>query len=212
MSRLDPNPSILTLAAASLSGPEPVHRLIVLIPDVESDYTPAVHRIWELANALESHILFLGLCRDAAEEPRLRRGLVTMSALASNGKVSAEAKVEFGNNWMDIVKANWVGGDSIVCFKGQRAGLLDKPLNNVLKVNLNATVYVLSHPNPKDLPRPSRFPQIVPWSGLLGVIFGFFWLQIKIEQLPKDWAHSALLILSVFIEFWLIWVWNSLFS
>ncbi len=59
---------------------EPARRLIVLIP-ADSDYQAATRRIWELANAMGSRVQFLGLCRDAAQEPNLRRGLVTMSAL-----------------------------------------------------------------------------------------------------------------------------------
>src|SRR5215207_4387003 len=83
--------------------------LIVLIP-AESEYTAATRRIWELANAHCARVLFLGLCQDMAEEPSLRRQLVTMSALVGDGRVSTEARVEIGANWVDIVKRNYQAG------------------------------------------------------------------------------------------------------
>ncbi len=122
---------------------EPARRLIVLIP-ADSDYQAATRRIWELANAMGSRVQFLGLCRDAAQEPNLRRGLVTMSALLQAGRVSAEAKVEIGTNWVNVVKRNYQTGDMIVCFAEQNVGLLHRPLSQILYAKLNAPIYILS--------------------------------------------------------------------
>ena len=212
MTKLDSSPLALTLSPASLSRPEPARRLIVLIPDVESDYTPAIRRVWELANASGGRVQFLGLCRDAAEEPSLRRGLVTMSALVGDGRVSAEARVVFGTDWVKAIKSNWQAGDVVVCFSEQRRGLLHRPLSQILESDLDAPVYVLSGIHPPERFGSNWLNRTIAWSGSIGIILGFFWLQIKIDQLAKDWAHSTLLVLSIPIEIGLILVWNSLFS
>ena len=204
----------MTSSHASLFGPNPAHRLIVLVPDMESDYIPAVRKIWELANARHARIRFLGLCKDATKQPSLQRQLVTMSALSAlvgGDEVSTEAKVEIGMSWVDIVKRNSQTGDMIVCFEEQRTGLLRRPLSQILEASLNFPVYIL----PGLYTQKSKsnwLSQIMVWSGSIGIIICFGILQIKIDQLQKDWFQNALLIFSIILEFCLILVWNNLFG
>ena len=197
--------------ASLYTSPEPAHRLIVLVP-TDSDYTDATRRVWELAHVQGAHVLFIGLCKDAAQEPGLRRQLVTMSAMVQDPKVSAEAKVEIGTNWVGIVKTHYQAGDMIVCSAEQRAGLLHKPLSQILEANLNTSVYVISGLHRTNNQRSSWLSTFTVWAGSIGLILGFFWLQTRITQLPQDWAHTAMLYLSVFVELGLVWGWNSLFS
>jgi hypothetical protein len=210
MTRLDSIPPSSTSFPASLSRHEPARRLIVLVPDLESDYIPAIRRIWELANAQRAHVQFLGLCKDARQELSLRRVLAIMSTMVQDGKVSTEAKVEIGTSWVDIVKRNYQTGDMIVCFAEQRVGLLHRPLSQILESNLNFPVYILSGLYPQKY-KSYWIAQVVVWSGSLGIIISFCILQVKIDQLPKDWFQNALFMFSLLPELWLIWVWNGLF-
>jgi len=203
--------SLRSQGNASLStGPVPAGRLIVLVP-FDSDYAAATRRIWELAVATCTRVLFLGLCQDMAEEPSLRRQLVTISALVGDGRVVAEAKVEIGTNWVNAVKRNYQAGDMIVCFAEQRAGILHRPLSQILESKLNMPVYILSGLYTQDSPQSNPFAQISAWMGSIGIIIGSSLLQIRIAATPQDWAQTTLLILSVVFEAWLIWVWNSLY-
>ena len=210
MTRLDSIPPSSTSFPASLSEHEPARRLIVLVPDLESDYIPAIRRIWELANAQRVRVQFLGLCKDTRRELSLRRVLTTMAAMVQDDKVSTEAKVEIGTSWVDVVTRNYQTGDMIVCFAEQRAGLLHRPLSQILESNLNFPVYILSGLYPQKR-KTNQLSQVIVWSGFLGIIIGFCTLQIKIDQLPKDWFQNVLLIFSIIPEVWLIWVWNSRF-
>jgi hypothetical protein len=221
MNRIDTKPQTTSfgMASASLSDastppnkrPVSAGRLIVLVPS-DLDYSSLTRRVWGLAIATGKHILFLSLCQDAAEEPSLRRQLVTMSALVGDSRVSTEAKVEIGANWVHVVKTNYQAGDIIVCFAEQRAGLFHKPLSQILESTLGVTIYILSGVYAQSAARASWLSQIIVWMGSFGILAGFFWLQARISQLPKDPAQTALLILSAAVEIWLIWVWNSLFS
>jgi len=213
MNKLDnkPQPTSFSISTASLSGSEPARRLIVPVP-ADADYTAATRRVWELAIATDTRVLLLGLCKDAAQEPGLRRQLVTMSALVGNGRVSTEAKVEIGTNWVNAVKSNYRTGDVIVCFAEQRAGLMHKPLSQILESNLNATVYILSGLYQPDRLRSNWLSTLILWLGFFGIIGGFSLLQVNIDPLSKDWVHTVTLMLSIPVEFWLIWVWNSLFG
>jgi hypothetical protein len=189
----------------------PVRRLIVLVPDADLDYAAATRRVWNLAGEMESHILFIGLCKDTAEEPGLRRQLITMTAMVQGGKVSAEAYIETGTNWVTIVKRNYQQGDLVVCFAEQRAGLMQKPLSQILQASLKIPVYILSGIFWKK-PGLNWRSQVTLWVGHIGIVLAFSLLQFRIVQLPKDGFQSVLLLLSILPEFWLIWVWNNLSS
>lgn len=211
MTKIDIIPASLTSASTSLLGPERSSRLIVLIPDVEADYIAAIGKIWELADAQQASVLLLSLYEDTPQELGLRRGLVTMCAMLRDGRVSAEVIIEMGTNWVDFVNRNYQTGDLIVCFTEQRAGLLHKPLSQVLQSNLNIPIYIISG---RHLPKPKSklLSQTMAWAGFLGIIAGFFVLQIRIDQLSEGGIQNILLILSIIPEFWLILVWNGLFG
>jgi len=192
-------------------GSMPAGRLIVLVPPA-SDYGITTQRIWEVAIATGRHIQLLSLCKDIADEPSLHRQLVLMSALLGDGRISTEAKVEMGMNWVDAVKRNYQTGDIIVCYAEQHDGFLNKPLNQILEENLDSPILILGGLYPERPSRPNLLLRVSLWVGVISIITGAFLLQIRITSLPRDWPQTTLLILSVIVEFWLIWVWNKLFS
>ncbi len=190
---------------------EAAHRLIVLVP--ADAVTPAVtQRIWELANTFECQVLFLSLCTDPIQESSLRRQLITMSAMVQDNKICAEARVETETSWVNAVKSNVADGDMIVCFAEQRAGLLQRPLSQILQANLETPICILSGLSPQKLSRPGWVSQALGWIGSIGIIIGAFVLQVQILSLSEQWAQSTLLILSMLCEVGLIWGWNSLLS
>ena len=210
MNKLDPNPIAQTYVVQPAAHTACAHRLIVLVsPDIDS--SAAAPRIWELAHAAGMDILLLSFCKNAAEEPGLRRGLVTMASLLQNGKTTVEAKVDIGKNWIDAIKTHYGPGDIIVCFAEQSTGILHRPLSQLLESNLKATVYILSGLTSQN-PKPHTISQIGAWLGFLGIIVGFGILQAKTVQLQEDWFQSSLLILSIILELWLVWAWNRQFS
>ena len=213
MNKLDVSPHALEFSPASFSRPQPARRLIVLVPEAEVDTALTARKIWELANALECRVQFLGLSKDAAHEPGLRRQLVTLSAMVGGGGILVESKIELGNNWLSVVKPDFHEGDVIVCFAEQHPGFARKPLNQILESNLNATIYMLTDfRQPEDHLRSSWVLNAMAWAGSIGIILGFLWLQSKLTQFPADWAHTALLYISLFAEAGSIWAWNSLFD
>jgi hypothetical protein len=221
MNRLNPKQQALSFAmmTASLSdasitlktSPISAGRLIVLVP-ADLDYTTATRRIWELAVSTGSHIQLLSLCKDVGEEPSLRRQLILMSALVGDSRISTEAKVEIGANWVDAVKKNYQMGDMIVCFTEQHAGLFHRPLSQILKAKLDIPIYILSGLYTREHSGLSWISQVIKWTGSIGIIVGFFLVQSRIVLSLNDWIQTILLILTVVLEFWLIWVWNSLFG
>lgn len=186
------------------------HRLIVLIP-ADTGYADVTRRIWELANATNSTIQLLGLCRDSSQEASLRRQLVTMSALIRDAKVSVQIKVEIGTSWVDAVKRHYQTGDMIVCTAGQRTGIRRKPLSQILESNFKAPIYILSDLS-QEPAKSDRLSQVIAWLGFMGIVVGFFILQARIIELSDDGFQTVLLALLLVPEFWLIQVWNNLFG
>jgi hypothetical protein len=186
-------------------------RLIVLVP-AEVDYGLATRRIWELAVATGRRVQLLSLCKDIVEESSLRRQLILMSALVGDMRISTEAKVEVGVNWVDAVKRNYQTGDIIVCFAEHQDGLFLKPLNQILEANLDAPVYILLSWYRQEYSSAKWVSQAILWAGWIGIIAGFFLLQSRIALLPIDWTQTTSSILALILEFWLIWVWNNLFN
>jgi hypothetical protein len=210
MNNLDVNSSVFTLTPSSYSEAEREGRLVVLVPESDADISSAARKIWELANALGSHVQFLGLCKDKTREPSLRRQIIAMSTMVSGGSVTVESKIEFGGNWLDFVKSQLRKGDVVACFADHRAGLVNRPLSQILESNLNATVYILPEFQ-LESPRPGWIPSVLNWAGSITIIALFFWGQARITQMSQDWAHTALLYLSIFLEAGLVWFWSSLF-
>jgi hypothetical protein len=135
-----------------------------------------------------------------------------MSALVGDMRISTEAKVEVGVNWVDAVKRNYRAGDIIVCFAEHRDGLFSKPLNQILETNLDAPIYILSSLYTQEFSSSRLISQAILWMGWIGIIAGFFLLQARIALLPNDWTQTTSLILVLILEFWLIWVWNNLLN
>ena len=186
-------------------------RLLVLVPP-DLDSGTATHRIWELAVASGKCIQLLSLCKNKGKELSLRRQLVLISALIRNNGVFTEVKVEIGADWVDAVKRNYQTGDLIVCFAEQRAGFLHEPLHQILEENLDLPILILGDPYPEGPLRLNLLSRMSFWAGVISIITGAFFLQIRILALPREWAPTTLLILTVMAEFWLIWGWNKLFS
>lgn len=209
MIKLDTSSVSLAYPASSHQDLDSARRLIVLVPD-ETDFAAMTRRVWELANTLGCQILFLSLCADEAQEVSLHRQLITMSAMVQDGQVCAELRVEIGSNWVNAVRSDLQDGDGIVCFAEQRAGLLHRPLSQILRSNLKNPIYILSGLYPQNPGHANWLSQVIAWAGSLGILVGAFLLQIQIVSMAGDWVQTTLLILSVLAEACLIGLWNGL--
>lgn len=212
MTKLDSIPPSLTYPIPSHFDRGPTSRLIVLFPDQAGDNPNQSRRIWEIASSSGLNVLLLSLCSDPYEESQLRRQLVTMAAMIGDSHICTEIRIEPGNDWVRHVKNIYRSGDVIACYAGQRIGLMQKPLHEVLRTQLDAPIYILSTEQPIKNSKPKFLSQASFWLGSLAILGGFLWLEVQLAQLPQDWAHSLLLYLCVFLEIGILLLWNSIFS
>ncbi|HNO31514.1 MAG TPA: hypothetical protein PKI78_06980 [Anaerolineales bacterium] len=199
--------------SASLSDLQTAPRLIVLVPEFETDAAIVARKIREVAKNLETRVQLIGLSKDAAHEPGVRRRLVTLSALVEDHALFVEARVEIGSSWLNAISPHWRPGDVLVCFSEQHADAGFQPMHQILKSNLNAPVYVLSGIQLQiDSTRPAWLNSILAWGGSIGLIVAFFWLQSKLMQPAQSGLATVLLYGSLIAEAGSIWFWNDLFK
>ena len=184
--------------------------LIVLVPP-DSDSSSFTRRLCKLATETNSYIQLLGVCTDASQELALRRDLVMVAALIRDARVYVETRVEVGTDWVAAVKRGYHQGDMIVCIADQSVGFRRRPLSQLLESTLKAPINILSETKVRPY-ESNALSQVISWSGFLGIIIGFFFLQVKITQIPDDGFQTLLSILTLIPELGLILFWNSLFS
>ncbi len=196
---------------ASLSPkPNPVRRLVVLVPSADLDEVELARRIWELASAARLGVFFLALCRNESEEPRMRRRLTTLLALTRDDRIAIETRLSIGANWRREVERVLQEDDVVVCLAGHTVGWKQQPVRQALN-ELPAAIWVL---NDLDVSIPAAPNQslntLLFWSASLTTILVFLWLQIDILGISEHWAQNTLLFLSIPSEVGLLWLWNWL--
>jgi len=187
-------------------------KLIVLVTEQDWEDPIAPSRIWGWAAENGLHVLLLGLYLHTEEETRLRRHLVSLAAAIRDSRVSTEIQVQLGDSWIEKVRAIWRPGDILVCYDGADVGIGQRPLDQVLLESFEAPVHILPAQPEAHGSRAKVLPKALSWAGSIGVVVGFFFLQVWIVQWLHDWGQTALLSLSVVFEMALIWLWDSLIA
>jgi hypothetical protein len=182
------------------------------MPALEADPIPTTRRIWELANVSGRRVRFIGLYQNAAQELSLRRQLAGMSAMVGVGGIYTETETVFTQDYVEVVRSRWQAGDLVVCFREQRIGRLNRSLSDVLQSSLDVPVYVLSGMYPKKDALVNWQTQLFAWGGSIGLIAGFFLIQVRVDQVTTGWFQLALILASICLEIWMIWAWNNLFA
>lgn len=209
MLKLNTEHQPLTLSYPPPAGLEPARRLIVPVQSLEADLTAVSRRIWSLAESMKSHILFIGLCSDKTQELGLKRNLVTMSAMLNHGQVTADSEVIYEKDWLTALRSRLQPGDMIVYWDEQPAGLFQKPLNHILRAELDVPIYMITGLSTPNESHSNIWSMASTWLGFAFIILGSLFLQIKIYQLAKDLA-TPLVLLFTAVEFRLIWGWNKI--
>ncbi len=208
-------------AAATLLAPTgrfapSVRRLVVLVPDADTDESELAQQIWSMASRRELSVLLLGLSKNAGSGPRARRRLAALAALARDKTVYVEAKLEIGGDWLQALRNVHRHSDLIVCHAEQHVatrGLRRKPLSHWIAKELNEPVCVLADFYP-DLPPDHISPasRLIAGAVPFLILFGFTALQVLIHQATTGTASILLLSASVLIEYGLIGAWHFLIN
>ncbi len=187
-------------------------RLVIPILETMIDISQLAQRIWKLASSMQAKVLLIGISPDHLDEPSVRRQLVMLAAAIQDGSISVDSMVVGGVSWMKKMEDSIWPGDTIVFQPLEEIGLKSRSISQQLTARLQVPVHILASLQRPKFKSSGLLPQIILWLGAIGIMAGFFWTQVKIDQLPKDWAHTTLFCISIFVEVGLLLFWNSLFS
>ncbi len=203
-----------TLPAAAEPFSSPIQRLVVLTPDAEVNESRLAAKLWSMASTSGQTILLLGLARDMDREARVRRRLASLSAIVRDKRTRVETRIGLGARWAPLVQSVWQAGDLLVCHAEQSqptwGGLGREPLALALATKLKIPVYAVAgfYPHlPPELPEwVSRSLALLP---LVAILIIFLLIQFGIQRFTTGWAQTALLFLSVVVEYVLMAAWET---
>jgi hypothetical protein len=187
----------------------PAARLLVLVPDGDLPVVELAQHIWALAAEAGSAVLLVGLPDRPEHEPQTRRALLVLQNHTRFEPVLVSTRIAHASNWLEAVKQVRRPGDCVVCFANQQApagtwGLRHQPLAEALQSRLHMCAHVFGDPR---LPAGRRAGHLYQAAGLafsLALIAAFFVLQAWIQSAVSGGAATALLLLSIVVEFGLL--------
>jgi hypothetical protein len=190
-------------------------RLLVLVPDLDLDQAALSRCVWNLAAPNKLAVLYVSRANSSAEEPHARRQLASLAALTRDDWVKVSTLLAPQPDWLNAVRALLCPGDLVVChaeqsLPGWRGA---RPLGHSLCEILLAPVQLLEgfySGDPSQAAHPTA--RLLFWVGAVAIVAAAFWLQAQISVLPKNWAESALMALSVVAECGLIGLWSQVFN
>jgi hypothetical protein len=128
--------------------------------------------------------------------------------------VVVSVRPALGPGWLPAIRSVWRSGDLVVAHSEQRVrlwGVIRRPLGPALLAALNAPVYVLSGYCPLPARRGRSWLSRFFTGGLFAaVIAAFFAVQASLVRLPSRPWQTLLLLVSVIVEYGLLWGWNRL--
>ncbi len=212
---IEPHPMPSATGALLIPADQPLppaRRLVVLVPNVDVDEPELATRIWSLASPRGLEVLFLSIFRSPETELLARRRLTLLAAITRDDWAHVETRLDLEGDWMCAVRRIWEPGDLVVCHAEQVLtgwGLRRRSLAKTIGSALNTPVYVLSGFYP-ELPteQPNWLARLQAWLPPLVILVIFFMLQVRITQGMTGWVQTALLCLSVIVEFGLIGAWE----
>ena len=200
------------LSANTNTALRSTERLVIPLLEADIDISLLAQRIYRLATSMHANVLLVGISPDHLEEATIRRQLVTLAAAIQDRSVSVTTLVLGGVSWMKKMEEIIWPGDMIVIQAKEEISTESRSISQELTSRFQAPIYILSGLKSPRYKHSGYLSQLILWLGAIAIMAGFFWIQVKIDQLPTDWAHTTLLLVSVIVEFGLLLLWNSLFS
>ncbi len=183
-------------------------RLIVLIPDSYFNPNDLAERIWQLSSSTYPEVLLVGLCSDPSVELMLRRQLVSLAAFILDNSVAVEILMETKKRWSKKVEQLWQPGDLVAGLTQKSGECYNQELSTIQQSNLQIPVHILTDLQLESYSNKPFLLKAALWLGAVGIMAGFFVIQIQIDRLPENWGQTVLLYSSVFAEIVLLWAWN----
>lgn len=201
---------------APASGP--VRRLVVVVPGLHVPETDLAQSVWQMAAPEGLPVVYAGLAGGPGSEAPLRRLLANLAALTRGGRVEASARLLDAPDWATGLRRLRQPGDLALYLAGHgvptgRLRLGRQPIEHVLRqAGLpGRRLEVPGWPEAWAQRASRQAAPLLAAGSALAVIAGAFWLQAQLMQMPTSGLRLGLLMLSVVVEYGLLWLAEALF-
>lgn len=185
-------------------------RLIVMIP-TGNDLRQTLRWLRGSTRSLPSKILLLGVNSTGIDESVTKEQLeILASDLKNESRVIATGTAT-GPRWLSKVEQIVRNGDLLILFENGTANLGARTMVQEIKNRIRVPVLVIPNQHDPWFKRSKFRSQLVLWLGALGIMVGFFDVQLNLLQTPNNWTQTVLLCASVITEFFLLLWWNAFF-
>jgi hypothetical protein len=185
-------------------------RLLVVIPDTIMDEVSIARRARILAESKGMDITFLGKVESNDTEPRLRRRLMTLSAIAGMGKSQSQYKTLSYPSWLDVLSMEFKPGDLILCPSRLTTSHTDlreeELLNNQYGKNMIFSTGIVQQEKSSNLEK--LYKPILYWAGILIILGLSFVTESAFDNQVIGWIHIIGQIMVVLLEVMALYIWH----
>jgi hypothetical protein len=188
-------------------------RLVVLIPDADFDSFELVRRIWRLALPGRLSILFFALAFDEQNAAVFHQRLTNLAFLIKDPRLRVAKIILTGVSWPAALRKMLQPGDLPVCLDGlivQGNIFHKKDLATLTASQTAFSVLTLRGIPVESAPGLQQsLNSMLAWLGSALIMVGFGFVQIRLTLQTSGWIQNFFLILSMIIEFLVIFKINS---
>lgn len=188
-------------------------RLVVLIPDIDFDSFELVRRVWRLALPGRLSIVFMALARNEQTAAVYHQRLTNLAFLIADPRLRVNKFVLTGSTWPAALRQVLQPGDLPVCLDGLpgRKSIFHKQSLDALAASQSTSAVLVL----QGIPVESTTGKRQAWTGVLAwlcsvlTMAGFGFVQVRLTLQASGWTLNVFLILSMIIEFILIFKINN---
>ncbi len=185
-------------------------KLLVVVPDVIMDEVSFARRARIWPNRKIWIFSFSEKLNSTDTEPRLRRRLVTLSAIAGCGKSRSNYITHTFSTWLDVVSREFNPGDIILCPSRLSSSSTDlyeeEQLYNQFNTNLIFSSGIVKSKEPVHLKQITE--PIVYWVGIFLILGVSFMIESAFEMQIFSWIRIASQAVMLSLEVMLLYAWH----
>lgn len=186
-------------------------RLIIIITPSLSNNFDLAHAVHWLAEPEALSILYLVLVSEKDNLLEISRNMATMKAVTAANRVSVDVKLAKFGNWLQTLHQITNPMDTLICQEEQTVGVgpfKTLPLGDFLSSHIDLPVQTMvGYYRPFQTMTKKWLREFFVTMVFLGILAGFTWLQIGLDQVLDSPITIIYTLLTFGIEIGLIWAW-----
>jgi hypothetical protein len=190
-----------------------VTRLVILVPEVDFDSFELARRVWRLALPGRLSVLFITLASDEQNAAFLHQRLTHLAFLTADRRLRVAKVIVTSHNWPGALRQVLQSGDLPVCLDGLqvKSGLIQKQdlATLIASQGVSAVLVMLNIPVESASAGRRQWNTLLAWVCSALTMVGFGFIQIRLSIQASGLTLNLFLILSMLIEFFLIFKINT---